>query len=118
MKHLLMIVACLAAFAACSVQSKVVRSEDLLFGSTKMYYTLDKRYCQHQVDSMIRADRLAKLQKWIKSPLVDDSGTPLTQYIFIRSIDRGSELIYTVTQERQDTVYKCTKRVTEKVDYR
>ena len=76
----------------------------------------------HQQKTMAKTARLqpklAKLQKWIKSPLVDDSGTPLTQYIFIRSIDRGSELIYTVTQERQDTVYKCTKRVTEKVDYR
>jgi hypothetical protein len=65
-----------------------------------------------QVDSMIRVDKLGPLNSWIQSYL---PGKPKSkvQYLYIKSLKQNDELIYTVTQTDNDTIFKCIKRITE-----
>lgn len=93
-----------------SIQSK--QDSTLLIGySPKMYYTLDKNLGKSQLDSLIKADGLTRLDEWIPS-VITYNGKRTTQYLYIKSLEYDDELIYTVTSTDCDTIFKCTKRIT------
>lgn len=79
--------------------------------SPKMYYTLDKNLGKSQLDSLIKADGLTTLNEWIPS-VITYNGKKTMQYLYIKSLEYDSELIYTVTSTDCDTIFKCTKRIT------
>ena len=84
----------------------------LIIGSSpKMYYTLDRNLGKSQVDSLIKADGLTTLDKWIPS-VIYYNGKKTIQYLYIKSLEYDNELIYTVTSTNCDTIFKCTKRIT------
>lgn len=84
----------------------------LIIGSSpKMYYTLDRNLGKSQVDSLIKADGLTTLDKWIPS-VIYYNGKKTIQYLYIKSLEYDNELIYTVTSTDCDTIFKCTKRIT------
>lgn len=84
----------------------------LIIGSSpKMYYTLDRNLGKSQVDSLINADGLTTLDKWIPS-VIYYNGKKTIQYLYIKSLEYDNELIYTVTSTDCDTIFKCTKRIT------
>lgn len=79
--------------------------------SPKMYYTLDRNLGKSQLDSLIKADGLTTLDKWIPS-VITYNGKRTIQYLYIKSLEYDDELIYTVTSTDCDTIFKCTKRIT------
>lgn len=98
-----------------NTDEKSVQTEQdtvLIIGSSpKMYYTLDRNLGKSQVDSLIKADGLTTLDKWIPS-VIYYNGKKTIQYLYIKSLEYDNELIYTVTSTDCDTVFKCTKRIT------
>lgn len=76
-----------------------------------MYYTLDRNLGKTQLDSLINADGLSELDKWIPSVIVYN-GKKTIQYLYIKSLEYDNELMYTVTSTECDTIFKCTKRIT------
>ena len=98
-----------------NTNEKSVQTEQdtvLIIGSSpKMYYTLDRNLGKSQVDSLIKADGLTTLDKWIPS-VIYYNGKKTIQYLYIKSLEYDDELIYTVTSTDCDTIFKCTKRIT------
>lgn len=98
-----------------NTNEKSVQTEQdsvLIIGSSpKMYYTLDRNLGKSQVDSLINADGLTTLDKWIPS-VIYYNGKKTIQYLYIKSLEYDNELIYTVTSTDCDTIFKCTKRIT------
>ena len=98
-----------------NTNEKSVQTEQdtvLIIGSSpKMYYTLDRNLGKSQVDSLIKADGLTTLDKWILS-VIYYNGKKTIQYLYIKSLEYDNELIYTVTSTDYDTIFKCTKRIT------
>ena len=98
-----------------NTNEKAVQTEQdtvLIIGSSpKMYYTLDRNLGKSQVDSLIKADGLTTLDKWIPS-VIYYNGKKTIQYLYIKSLEYDNELIYTVTSTDCDTIFKCTKRIT------
>ena len=98
-----------------STNEKSVQTDQdtvLIIGSSpKMYYTLDRNLGKSQVDSLIKADGLTTLDKWIPS-VIYYNGKKTIQYLYIKSLEYDNELIYTVTSTNCDTIFKCTKRIT------
>ena len=98
-----------------NTNEKSVQTEQdsvLIIGSSpKMYYTLDRNLGKSQVDSLIKADGLTTLDKWIPS-VIYYNGKKTIQYLYIKSLEYDNELIYTVTSTNCDTIFKCTKRIT------
>lgn len=98
-----------------NTNEKSVQTEQdtvLIIGSSpKMYYTLDRNLGKSQVDSLIKADGLTTLDKWIPSVIYYNEKKTI-QYLYIKSLEYDNELIYTVTSTDCDTIFKCTKRIT------
>lgn len=93
---------------------KQLTSNDNIYGATRMYYTINTIFGTSQVDSLINADQLAPLNAWIQSYTIADEGK-IRQYLYIKSLEKNSESIYTVTETSCDTLFKCTKRITEEI---
>lgn len=98
-----------------NTNEKSVQTEQdsvLIIGSSpKMYYTLDRNLGKSQIDSLIKADGLTTLDKWIPSVIYYNEKKTI-QYLYIKSLEYDNELIYTVTSTDCDTIFKCTKRIT------
>lgn len=114
---LLGLLICVLAFS-CNTTNKTNQSIQrdtetgyVLGASPKMYYTLDRNLGKTQLDSLINADGLSELDKWIPSVIVYN-GKKTIQYLYIKSLEYDNELMYTVTSTECDTIFKCTKRIT------
>lgn len=79
-----------------------------------MYYSMNKVLTMTQVDSMITVDRLAPLDEWPNN-INGERKDLLIQYYYIKSLETNNELIYVLTQTQVDTIFRCTKRVTEEM---
>ena len=118
LKYLFIVLITGVLVCACNTintNEKSVQTEQdsvLIIGSSpKMYYTLDRNLGKSQVDSLIKADCLTTLDKWIPS-VIYYNGKKTIQYLYIKSLEYDNELIYTVTSTDCDTIFKCTKRIT------
>lgn len=118
LKYLFVILITEVLVFACNTintNEKSVQTEQdsvLIIGSSpKMYYTLDRNLGKSQVDSLIKADGLTTLDKWIPSVIYYNEKKTI-QYLYIKSLEYDNELIYTVTSTDCDTIFKCTKRIT------
>lgn len=119
LKHLFVILITGVLVFACSttntsknsIQSKKQDPVLVIGSSPKMYYTLDRNLGKSQLDSLIKADGLTTLNEWIPS-VITYNGKKTMQYLYIKSLEYDSELIYTVTSTDCDTIFKCTKRIT------
>lgn len=114
---LLGLLICVLTFS-CNTTNKTNQSiqrdtepEYVLGAAPKMYYTLDRNLGKTQLDSLINADGLSELDKWIPSVIVYN-GKKTIQYLYIKSLEYDNELMYTVTSTECDTIFKCTKRIT------
>lgn len=106
---ILMILLCLCS---CKTHKVIIENtNNTTYEYSSMKYTLNRVFTVIQVDSMIHADNLSPLKKWIKSE-ISYQGKVTKQYMFIKSLEKDNELIYTVTDLNNNT-YKCTKRITE-----
>lgn len=93
---------------------KHTSSGDTVYGAARMYYTMNTVLGSTQLDSLITVDRLAPLDNWLYSPIIGNTGR-INQWLYIKSLNENGESIYTVTQMDIDTLFKCTKRITEEI---
>lgn len=107
---LLIAMSLIASFPSCG-PTKHIHTDDteIVYGYSRMEYTMDRNLCQYQLDSMITVDKMVPLNKWIQTPF-----GKRTQYLYIKRLG-NDELIYTVTTTQCDTIYKCTKRITKEI---
>ena len=115
MKKLVALLIALSLITSCGLINKITHKDnnpetENVIGASYMRFTMNKVLGISQVDSMIVVDHLSPLDEWMQ---VGVRG--FNQYMFIRSLDEDNELIYTATQMEVDTLYKCTKRITEKI---
>ena len=115
MKKFLLTLCLLFAVLSCGPSKHVAQnSNDNTYSYTQMYYTMNRTITLSQVDSMIIVDNLATLDKWF-SNISGGKDRQIVQYFYIKSLDKNNELIYTLTQTQIDTIFRCTKRVTEEI---
>lgn len=93
---------------------KNVTNDNNIYGATRMYYVINTTYGISQLDSLINADSLAPLSGWYHSQIVGPD-RKINQWLYIKSLDEAHESIYTATQLSVDTLFKCTKRITEEI---
>ena len=121
MKKLFAFILVLTLISGCGLFKKVAKTDNTenienTLGTSYMRFTMNRVLGITQVDSMITVDHLTPLDEWIHLTIPGGStGKAINQYLFIRSLDKDAELIYTATQMEVDTLYKCTKRITEKI---
>ncbi len=121
MKKLFALLVAVSLLSGCGLLQKITHKDqnstevENTLGASYMRFTMNKVLGISQVDSMIVADKLTPLKEWIYAPFYGEDKKPISQYIYIKSLAEDNELIYVVTQTKIDTLYKCTKRITEKV---
>ena len=120
MKKLVALLIALSLITGCGLINKISHKDDKpdtenVIGASYMRFTMNKVLGISQVDSMIVVDHLSPLDDWLHTTYVGPDRKLINQYMFIRSLEEDNELIYTATQMEIDTLYKCTKRITEKI---
>ena len=99
---------------ACGPTKQTTNTSTDTYGYTKIYYEMNAVITMTQVDSMITVDKLAPLDEWY-SNTNGNKNTLLIQFFYIKSLEQNNEIIYTLTQTKVDTIFKCTKRITKEV---
>ena len=121
MKKLFAFLVAVSLLSGCGLIQKISHKDqnntdiENTLGVSYMRFTMNKVLGISQVDSMIVADNLTPLNEWLYSPIIGEDRKAISQYMYIKSLEEDNELIYVVTQTKVDTLYKCTKRITEKV---
>ena len=120
MKKLFALLIAVSLFAGCGLIQKISHKDnnpeiENTLGASYMRFTMNKILGISQVDSMIVADHLTPLDEWIFVAINGVDKKTINQYMYIKSLEEDNELIYTVTQTNIDTLYRCTKRITENV---
>ena len=121
MKKLFALLIAVSLFSGCGLINKITHKDnnepnvENTLGTSYMRFTMNKVLGISQVDSMIVVDHLTPLNEWIYIAINGVDKKTINQYMYIKSLDEDNELIYTVTQTNIDTLYKCTKRITENI---
>lgn len=92
--------------------TKKQKSKDLEL-STSMKITCNIENGKfYQIDSIMVADTLPSLDKWLYSTYIDYStNKKIVKRMYIRTYDEKREVVYVITGETEP--YKITKRITE-----
>ncbi len=119
MRKVVALLIALSLITSCGLIKKISHKEETeienTLGTSYMRFTMNKVLGISQVDSMIVADHLTPLKEWIYVGITGVEKKTINQYMYIKSLDEDAQLIYTATQMDVDTLYKCTKRITEKI---
>ena len=120
MKKLFALLVAVSLLSGCGLIQKISHKDnnpeiENSLGTSYMRFTMNKVLGISQIDSMIVADHLTPLNEWLYAPIVGEDKKAISQYMYIKSLEEDNELIYVVTQTKVDTLFKCTKRITEKV---
>ena len=109
----LLIVMCFAlVIVGCGLTKKQKSKTDLPL-TTSMRLTCNiENGKTYQIDSIIVADTLPRLEKWLFSVYVDYStNKKISKRMYIRNYTNGTEAVYVITGDNEP--YKITKRITE-----
>lgn len=67
---------------------------------------------EYQIDSLVNADALPMLNKWLSSVYVDyETNKKILKRMYVRTYEDGTEAVYVITGEKEP--YKIQKRITE-----
>lgn len=95
----------------CCTQKKAV-SGDFIGSSMKVEFHIDDAKA-FQVDSLIIADTLPSLDKWISSTFIDyDTNKPVVKRMYIKQYSLKHEILYLVIGESEP--FEIIKRVEKK----
>lgn len=113
MKHIISIftfIMFLVVVLSCSIQRNVETS-DIILGTSMKYTLVIDEATYYQVDSLINADNLPDINKWIGGTFIDyETSKKITKRMFIKKQKNG-ETVYTVIGNSEP--FNVTKRVTE-----
>lgn len=94
----------------CCTQKKILNQEVL--GTSMKYALVIENATTYQVDSLINADTLPPLEKWIPSMFVDyTTNERITKRMYIKQYSRKSNIVYVITGLNEP--FDIIKRITE-----
>lgn len=80
----------------CCAQKRVINQE--ILGTSMKYALVIENATEYQVDSLINADTLPPLEKWIPSMFVDyTTNERITKRMYIKQYSNKSEVVYIIT---------------------
>lgn len=116
MKHFLKktisIVGLALMLVGCGVVKKQQERNDYPLGTSMRLACNIQDGKMYQIDSLIAADTLPQLNKWLSSVYIDyESGERILKRMYIRHYNNGNEAVYLVVGLQEP--YKISKRITE-----
>ena len=116
MKHFLksamVIVGLALMLVGCGVVKKQQERNDYPLGTSMRLACNIQDGKMYQIDSLIAADTLPQLNKWLRSVYIDyESGERILKRMYIRQYNNGNEAVYLVVGSQEP--YKISKRITE-----
>lgn len=116
MKHFLKkamaIVGLALMLVGCGVVKKQQERNDYQLGTSMRLACNIQDGKMYQIDSLIAADTLPQLNKWLRSVYIDyESGERILKRMYIRQYNNGNEAVYLVVGSQEP--YKISKRITE-----
>ena len=116
MKHFLKkamaIVGLALILVGCGVVKKQQERNDYPLGTSMRLACNIQDEKMYQIDSLIAADMLPQLNKWLRSVYIDyESGERILKRMYIRQYNNGNEAVYLVVGSQEP--YKISKRITE-----
>lgn len=83
-----------------------------VFGTSMKYSLYIEKASDYQVDSLINADELPQLERWLGNTFVDyNTNEIISKRMYIRKNNEG-EIVYVITGNTEP--FKIEKRITEK----
>lgn len=112
LKNLLIVMCFAFIIIGCGVTKKQKSKNDLpLTTSMKITCNIENGKT-YQIDSIIVADTLPRLENWLFSVYVDYStNKKITKRMYMRNYSNGTEAVYVITGDNEP--YKIIKRITE-----
>ena len=110
-KKVLIALVLLFMFIGCCVSKKAVKN-DYPFGTSMRLTCNIQNGFQYQIDSIIIADTLPPIDRWLKTEYLDyETNDRLLKRMYIRQYKNGTESVYTILGSKEP--YKISKRITE-----
>ena len=111
-KKAMVIVGLALMFVGCGVVKKQQERNDYPLGTSMRLACNIQDGKMYQIDSLIAADTLPQLNKWLRSVYIDyESGERILKRMYIRQYNNGNEAVYLVVGSQEP--YKISKRITE-----
>lgn len=96
----------------CGVVKKQQAKNDYPLGTSMMLTCDIQNGKAYQIDSIMRADTLPNLDKWLRSVYIDfESGERILKRMYIRQYENGTESVYLIMGSEEP--YKISKRITK-----
>ena len=112
LKKALVIVGLALILVGCGVVKKQQERNDYPLGTSMRLACNIQDGKMYQIDSLIAADTLPQLNKWLRSVYIDyESGERILKRMYIRQYNNGNEAVYLVVGSQEP--YKISKRITE-----
>lgn len=112
LKRALTIVGLALILVGCGVVKKQQERNDYPLGTSMRLACNIQDGKMYQIDSLIAADTLPQLNKWLRSVYIDyESGERILKRMYIRQYNNGNEAVYLVVGSQEP--YKISKRITE-----
>lgn len=116
MKHFLKKMTAIVGLAlmlvGCGVIKKQQESNDYPLGTSMKLTCNIQNGKTYQIDSLMVADTLPQLDKWLRSVYIDyETGEKILKRMYIRQYNNGNEAVYLIMGSQEP--YKISKRITE-----
>lgn len=116
MKHFFKKMAAIVGLAlmlvGCGVIKKQQESNDYPLGTSMKLTCNIQNGKTYQIDSLMVADTLPQLDKWLRSVYIDyETGEKILKRMYIRQYNNGNEAVYLIMGSQEP--YKISKRITE-----
>lgn len=93
---------------ACSTHKSISLDNNVL-GASMKYELFVQNGSVYQVDSLINADDLPLLNKWISSTFIDyNTQEMITKRVYVRQHSKNDEIVYIITGNKEP--YEIIKR--------
>ena len=96
----------------CGVVKRQQERNDYPLGTSMKVTCSIENGKQYQIDSLVVADTLPPVSKWLSSVYLDyETGERYLKRMYIRQYENGTEKVYLIMGSEEP--YKITKRITE-----
>ena len=111
-KKMMSIVGLALMLVGCGVIKKQQESNDYPLGTSMKLTCNIQNGKTYQIDSLMVADTLPQLDKWLRSVYIDyETGEKILKRMYIRQYNNGNEAVYLIMGSQEP--YKISKRITE-----
>ena len=112
LKYVLLVIGLTLMIIGCGVVKRQQEKNEFPFGTSMRITCNIENGTFEQIDSIIIADTLPSLNKWLRSVYIDyETSNRIMKHMYIRTYDNGTESVYVIMGS--DEPFKITKRITE-----